>query len=60
MFWVFCGAAISAFAAESKPAWQAGMGADGKGCEDEGQLTVYIAGYGAVIDSGCFRKRIRK
>jgi iron(III) transport system substrate-binding protein len=56
----FCGVAISAFAAESKPAWQAEWERTVKAAEDEGQLTVYIAGYGALIDSGLFQKAYPK
>jgi iron(III) transport system substrate-binding protein len=43
-------------AAESKPAWQAEWERTVKAAEEEGQLTVYIAGYGALIDSGVFQK----
>jgi len=55
-----CGAATSAFAAESRPAWQAEWERTVKAAEDEGQLTVYIAGYGALIDSGLFQKAYPK
>ena len=47
-------------AAESKPAWQAEWERTVKAAEEEGQLTVYIAGYGAVIDSGLFQKAYPK
>ncbi|HSQ11856.1 MAG TPA: extracellular solute-binding protein [Candidatus Deferrimicrobium sp.] len=47
-------------AAESKPAWQAEWERTVKAAEEEGQLTVYIAGYGALIDSGVFQKAYPK
>ena len=49
---------LSAFAhaAESKPTWQTEWERTVKAAEEEGQLTVYIAGYGALIDSGAFQK----
>ena len=47
-------------AAESKPAWQAEWERTVKAAEEEGQLTVYIAGYGALIDSGMFQKAYPK
>jgi iron(III) transport system substrate-binding protein len=56
----FCCAAIPAFAAESKPTWQAEWERTVKAAEEEGQLTVYIAGYGALIDSGVFQKAYPK
>ena len=49
-----------ALAAESKPAWQAEWERVVKAAEEEGQLTVYIAGYGALIDSGAFQKAYPK
>ncbi len=49
-----------AFAAESKPAWQAEWERTVKAAEEEGQLTVYIAGYGALIDSGAFQRAFPK
>ena len=57
---VLCCAVIPAFAAESKPAWQAEWERTVKAAEEEGQLTVYIAGYGALIDSGLFQKAYPK
>ncbi|HYJ14258.1 MAG TPA: extracellular solute-binding protein [Candidatus Limnocylindria bacterium] len=47
-------------ASESKPAWQAEWERTVKAAEEEGQLTVYIAGYGALIDSGVFQKAYPK
>jgi iron(III) transport system substrate-binding protein len=47
-------------AAESKPTWQAEWERTVKAAEEEGQLTVYIAGYGALIDSGVFQKAYPK
>ena len=49
-----------AFAAESKPAWQVEWERTVKAAEEEGHLTVYIAGYGALIDSGVFQKAYPK
>jgi iron(III) transport system substrate-binding protein len=46
--------------AESKPTWQAEWERTVKAAEEEGQLTVYIAGYGALIDSGVFQKAYPK
>ena len=57
---VLCCAAIPAFAAESKPTWQAEWERTVKAAEEEGQLTVYIAGYGALIDAGVFQKAYPK
>ena len=58
----FCVCASSGFfdAAESKPTWQAEWERTVKAAEEEGQLTVYIAGYGALIDSGVFQKAYPK
>jgi iron(III) transport system substrate-binding protein len=56
----FCCVAIPAFAAEPKAAWQAEWERTVKAAEEEGQLTVYIAGYGALIDSGLFQKAYPK
>ena len=39
-----------------KPEWERTV----KAAEEEGQLTVYIAGYGALIDSGVFQKAYPK
>ena len=47
-------------AAESTPTWQAEWERTVKAAEDEGQLTVYIAGYGALIDSGLFQRAYPK
>jgi iron(III) transport system substrate-binding protein len=49
-----------AYAADSKPAWQVEWERTVKAAEEEGQLTVYIAGYGALIDSGAFQKTFPK
>ena len=57
---VLCCAVIPAFAADPKPAWQAEWERTVKAAEEEGQLTVYIAGYGALIDSGLFQKAYPK
>jgi iron(III) transport system substrate-binding protein len=47
-------------AAETQPTWQAEWERTVKAAEEEGQLTVYIAGYGALIDSGLFQKAYPK
>src|SRR6266849_5505960 len=47
-------------AAEAKPAWQAEWERTVKAAEEEGQLTIYIAGYGAIIDSGAFQRAFPK
>src|SRR5438309_2862786 len=48
----FCVA--TANAAESKPNWQTEWARTVQAAEEEGQLTVYVSGYGALIDSGVF------
>ena len=54
--WVSC----FSHAAEFKSAWQVEWERTVKAAEEEGQLTVYIAGYGALIDSGLFQKTYPK
>jgi len=54
-FWV-----ATAHAADSKPNWQAEWERTVKAAEEEGQLTVYVSGYGALIDSGVFQKAYPK
>jgi iron(III) transport system substrate-binding protein len=54
----FCVA--TANAAESKPNWQAEWERTVRAAEEEGQLTVYVSGYGALIDSGTFQKAYPK
>ena len=56
---VFCLTAV-AHAAESKPTWQAEWERTVKAAEEEGQLTIYIAGYGAILDAGVFQKAFPK
>jgi iron(III) transport system substrate-binding protein len=41
---------------QAEEAWKADWDKTVKAAEDEGQVTVYIAGYGKVIDSGEFQK----
>jgi len=48
------------FAAESKTAWRAEWERTVQAAEKEGQLIVYIGGYGAIIDSGVFQKAYPK
>src|SRR6266699_3569469 len=47
-------------AAESKPGWHAEWERTVKAAEEEGLLTVYIAGYGAILDAGVFQKAFPK
>jgi iron(III) transport system substrate-binding protein len=47
-------------AAESKASWQAEWDQTVRAAEKEGQLTVYIGGYGAIIDAGVFQKAYPK
>lgn len=47
-------------AAESKPGWQAEWERTVKAAEAEGQLTIYIAGYAAVVEAGAFQKAFPK
>ena len=54
-FWV-----ATAHAADSKPNWQAEWERTVKAAEEEGQLTVYVSGYGALMDSGVFQKAYPK
>jgi len=42
-------------AAESKAAWQTKWERTMQAAETEGQLVVYIGGYGAIIDAGVTR-----
>ena len=52
--------AIVASAADSKSAWQVEWERTVKAAEAEGQLTVYIAGYSAVVEAGVFQKAFPK
>jgi ABC-type Fe3+ transport system substrate-binding protein len=47
-------------AAESKSSWQAEWDRTVRAAEEEGQVTVSIGGYGAIIDSGVFQKTYPK
>ena len=47
-------------AAETKAGWQAEWEKTVQAAEREGQVTIYMAGYGAVIDSGAFQKAYPK
>ena len=47
-------------AAEAKPSWQIDWEKTVVAAEKEGQLVVYIGGYGAIIDSGVFQKAYPK
>jgi iron(III) transport system substrate-binding protein len=47
-------------AGEAKPPRQQEWEKTIKAAEEEGQLTVYIAGYGAIIDSGAFQRAFPK
>ncbi len=62
IFTVICLAcsSVSAAAVDSPPFRQAEWEQAVKAAEKEGQVTVYIAGYGALIDSGAFQKTFPK
>ena len=47
-------------AADSKASWQAEWDRTVRAAEQEGQLTVSIGGYGAIIDAGVFQKTYPK
>jgi iron(III) transport system substrate-binding protein len=49
-----------AVAADSKASWQAEWDRTVRAAEQEGQVTVSIGGYGAIIDSGVFQKAYPK
>jgi len=58
-----CGFTFSAaalHAAENRAAWQAEWDRMVRAAEQEGQLTVSIGGYGAIIDAGVFQKAYPK
>ena len=52
--------AVTVYGAESRPAWQTNWERTVKAAEAEGQLTVYISGYSAVIEAGVFQKAFPK
>src|SRR6266545_1229654 len=47
-------------AGDAKPAREQEWEKTVRAAEEEGQLTVYIAGYGAIIDSGAFQRAFPK
>ena len=51
---------LPVFAGEGRPLRQQEWEKTVKAAEEEGQLTVYIAGYGAIIDSGAFQRAFPK
>ncbi len=51
---------VAANGAESRPAWQVEWERTVAAAEAEGQLTVYIAGYSAVVEAGMFQKAFPK
>ena len=51
---------LCALAADSKSSWQAEWDRTVRAAEQEGQVTVSIGGYGAIIDSGVFQKSYPK
>lgn len=53
-------ASSRAFAADVKSSWQAEWDKTVRAAEQEGQVTVSIGGYGAIIDSGVFQKAFPK
>src|SRR2546425_10420139 len=48
------------YAGEAKQSWQAQWDQTVRAAEQEGQVTVSIGGYGAIIDSGVFQKTYPK
>ena len=48
------------FAADSKSSWQAEWDKTVRAAEQEGQVTVSIGGYGAIVDAGVFQKTYPK
>ncbi len=46
-----------AYGADSQPGWQSGWEKAQAGAKKEGQVNVYISGWGAVLDTGVFQKR---
>src|SRR5262245_32946614 len=50
----------SVLAADAKSAWQSEWEQTVRAAEKEGQVTVTIGGYGAIIDSGVFQKTYPK
>lgn len=53
-------ASSRALAADVKSSWQAEWDKTVRAAEQEGQVTVSIGGYGAIIDSGVFQKAFPK
>ena len=51
---------VAAHGAESRPAWQVEWERTVNAAEAEGQLTVYIAGYSAIVEAGMFQKAFPK
>jgi iron(III) transport system substrate-binding protein len=51
---------VAAQGAESRPAWQVEWERTVNAAEAEGQLTVYIAGYSAIVEAGMFQKAFPK
>ena len=58
MAWLIVGGIRSALAAESK--WQAEWDRTVRAAEQEGQVSVSIGGYGAIIEFGAFQKAYPK
>jgi ABC-type Fe3+ transport system substrate-binding protein len=58
--WLFIGSMKPVFAADSKASWQAEWERTVAAAEKEGQVTVSIGGYGAIIDAGVFQKTYPK
>lgn len=56
--WLFSVNALDA--AESKLGWQSEWERTVKAAEEEGQLTVYMSGYDAVVEAGVFQKAFPK
>src|SRR6058998_1516112 len=60
LIWQLIGPIRPILAAESKASWQAEWDRTVRAAEQEGQVTVSIGGYGAIIDSGVFQKTYPK
>jgi iron(III) transport system substrate-binding protein len=60
LFGLFIGATRTVDAAEARSNWQAEWERTVQAAEKEGQVTVSIGGYGAIIESGAFQKAYPK
>jgi len=58
--WLVTTSIRPSLAAESKPSWQAEWERTVRAAEKEGEVSVSIGGYGAVIEAGVFQKAFPK